>query len=311
MLVKRFDRPSRRALWAGQKRDVPLEHQVALVVLRAELFPLQLLCGHGQNPEAIVAEALVLFLQPDYQVGVHRRKLAVQLKLRALVEDLFRSPFGEEDRLAFGILHQDGHHAAREVERDLVQLLVLLHHGLLVEVGTIQNRPVEQVPEAGLKVADEVAIEKHFLALLSIDVAMPHEDDPIFGERSGLVRAQHVHAPEVLDGIQPLDDHLLAAHRNRALRKAHRHDHGQHLGSEPHRDCQCKEKGAFPIVFGEPVDKEDQWHHHSHELDHEPGEAAEALVEAGRWRLGGDRASHAAEIGAAPVTTTTAVAVPL
>ena len=204
--------------------------------------------------------------------------------MRALVEDLFRSALGEEDCFAFGILHQDRHHAPGEVERDLVQLLVLLDQRLPVEVGAIQNRPVEQVLQARLEVADQVAIQEHFLVSTPGDVAMPLEDDAVLGERAGLVGAQHVHAAEVLDGVEPLDDHLLAAHGERALGEADGDDHRQHLGREAHGHGQREEKGAFPIVLGEPVDEEDQRHHHGHELDHEPGEAAEALVEAGRRR---------------------------
>ncbi len=283
-----------------QKRDVSFEHEIALVVLRADLLPRQLLCCHRQDPEAIVAEALVLFLQPDDQVGVHGRHLPIQLEVRALVEDLFRSALGEQDCFAFGILHQYGHHAPGEVERDLVQLLVLLDHGLPVEVGAIQDRPVEQVLEAGLEVADQVAVQKHFLGFLSGHVAMPLEDDAILGERAGFVGAQHVHAPEVLNGVEPLDDHFLAAHGERALGEADRDDHGQHLRREAHGHGHREEKGALPIVLGEPVDEEHQRHHHRHEPDHEPGEAAEALIEAGGRRLFRDGAGHAAEIGVDP-----------
>ncbi len=163
MLVKRLEGASRGVLGRVQKRDVSFEHEIALVILGADLLPCQLLGCHRQNAEAVVAEAVVLFLQSDDQIGVHRRHLPVEFEVRALVEDLFRSALGEEDRFAFGILHQHRHHAPREVERDLVQLLVLLDQRLLVEVGAIQNRPVEQVLEAGLEVADQVAIQKHLL----------------------------------------------------------------------------------------------------------------------------------------------------
>ncbi len=93
---------------------------------------------------------------------------------------------------------------------------------------------------------------------------------------------KHVHAAEILDGVEPLDDHLLAAHGERALGEADGDDHGQHLGREAHGHGQREEEGALPIVLGESVDEENQRHHHGHELDHEPGEAVEALVEAGR-----------------------------
>ena len=193
-----------------------------------------------------------------------------------------------------------GHHAPREVEREFVQLLVLLDRRLPVEVGAIQDRPVQQVLEARLEVADQVAVQQHFLGFPPGDVAMPLKDDAVLGERAGFVGAQHVHASEVLDGVEPLDDHLLAAHGERAFGEADGDNHGQHLGGEAHRHRHREEKGALPIVLGEPVDEEHQGNHHRHEPDHEPGEAVEALVEAGRRPVLRDRAGHAAEIGVDP-----------
>jgi hypothetical protein len=275
---------ARPAVFLGGSRNAtyPLSTRSRSSSFRAGLLPRQLLFCHRQDPEAIVAEALVLFLQPDYQVGVHRREFPVQFEVRALVEDLFRSSLGEEDCFAFGILHQYGHHAPREVERDLVQLLVLLDHRFPVKIGAIQDGHVEQVLETCLEVANQVAVQEHFLGFPAGDVAMPLEDDAVLGERAGFVGAQDIHAPEVLDGVQPLDDHLLAAHGERTLGKADGDDHGQHLGGEAHGHGHREEKSAFPIVLGEPVDEEYQGHHNRHEPDHEPCKAAETLVEACR-----------------------------
>jgi len=50
------------------------------------------------------------------------------------MEDLFRSALGQQDGLALRILDKHGHHAPREVERDLVEFLVLLNQGLLVKI---------------------------------------------------------------------------------------------------------------------------------------------------------------------------------
>ena len=126
----------------------------------------------------------------------------------------------------------------------LIQLLILGDQRLLVEVGAIENRPVEQVLETRLEVADQVAIQKYFLGFPPGHVAMPLEDDAVLGERAGLVGAQNVHAAEVLNRVEPLDDHLSAAHRQRALGKADGNDHGQHLGSETHRHRHREEKCA-------------------------------------------------------------------
>ena len=65
--------------------------------------------------------------------------------MRALVKHFFGSAFGEKDRFALRTLNQDRHHGPREVERDLVQLLVLLHQRLLMEFGAIKDSPVKQV----------------------------------------------------------------------------------------------------------------------------------------------------------------------
>ena len=301
VLVKRLDGRSRGVLGRIQKRDIAFEHQVAFVVFRAGLLPRQLLRCHRQNPEAIVAEAVVLFLQPDHQVGVHGRQLAVQLEMRALVEDLLRSAFGEEDRPC-----RRESSTSTDIMRRVKSkgssssFLYFSTSAFSVEVGTIENRPVEQVLEAGLEVADQVAVQKHFLRFPSGHVAMPLKDDAVLGERAGFVGAQHVHAAEVLNGVEPLDDHLLAAHGERTLGQADRDDHGQHLGREAHRHGHGEEKCAFPIVLGEAVDEEDQRHHDRHELDHEPGEAVETLIEAGRRAVFRDRAGHAAEIGVGP-----------
>src|ERR1035438_6123910 len=234
-------------------------------------------------------------------LGYTAREATYKAQLqKALVEDLFRGSLGEENCFAFWILHQHGHHAPREVERDLVQLLVLLDHRFPVKVGAIQDGHVEQVLETRLEVADQVAVQKHFLGFPAGNIAVPLEDDAIFGERAGLVGAQNIHAAEVLDGVESLDDHLLAAHGERPLGEADGNDHGQHLGGEAHGHGHCEEKSALPIVLGEPVDEEDQGYHNRHEPDHQPCEAVETLIEACR-RLGlRDGAGHAAEIGVDP-----------
>lgn len=119
-----------------------------------------------------------------------------------MVENFFRSSLGEEDRLSGGILYQDGHHAPREVERDLIQLLVLFEDCLPFEVGAFQNRSVKKILKTCLKVTDQVSVQEYFLRFAPSDVAVPHKYDTALRERARLVGAQHVHAPEILDGVE-------------------------------------------------------------------------------------------------------------
>src|ERR1035437_2138054 len=210
---------------------------------------------------------------------------------------LFRRSFGQKDGLTIWIFDQHRHHASREVEGNLIQFLELLYQVFLMKIRTIQNCRIKQVLESSLEVADEIAIEKYFIRFTPGNIAVPLKDNPVFGERAGLVCTEHVHAAEVLDGVETLDDHLLTAHGKRALGEADGNNHGQHLRGQSNGHGHRKEKCSFPIVLCKSVDEEDQWHHDGHELNHEPCETAEALVETCRRFVLCDGTCHRAEIG--------------
>jgi hypothetical protein len=72
---------------------------------------------------------------------------------------------------------------------------------------------------------------------------------------------------------------------------------GNISGVSPTATASAKKKALFPIVFGESVDKEDKRHHDGHELEHQPSEAVDALVETGRRRVPGDGVGHTPEVG--------------
>ena len=62
------------------------------------------------------------------------------------------------------------------------------------------------------KFADQVPEQKHGVGFPPCDVTMPHQNDAILSESAGLVCTQYVHAAEVLNGIETLDNYLAAAH---------------------------------------------------------------------------------------------------
>jgi len=74
--------------------------------------------------------------------------------MQTAVKNLFGCALRKEDCFSFWILQQDRHHPPGEVERNLVQLLIFLDDRLAVEVGAIQDRPVKQVLQARLEIAD-------------------------------------------------------------------------------------------------------------------------------------------------------------
>ena len=78
---------------------------------------------------------------------------------------------------------------------------------------------------------------------------MPLQDHAVQGERAGLVGAEHVHGAEVLDRVQPLDDHFLPRHADRAAGEADRDDHRQHFGRQAHGHGQGEEERLLPIAL--------------------------------------------------------------
>ena len=156
MLTKGLKRSRRTLLGRVEEGNVPSENKVPLVLFPTDLFARKVLGRHCQHTETIVAEALVFCLQTDDQGRIHCGQLPVQFKLRALMKNFLRGALGQEDRFAFRVLHHDRHHASGEVEGNLIQLLVLLDQRLTMEIGTIQDCPVEQVLEAGLEITDQV-----------------------------------------------------------------------------------------------------------------------------------------------------------
>ena len=196
------------------------------------------------------------------------------------------------------IFHHHRHAAPHEVERDLVDLAVLLFRfQAFFQLLMVEDRLVEQVLQPGMVVAVQVAILQHLLAGIAVHVQVLFEHDLALGEGAGLVGAQHVHRPEVLDGVQAFDDHFLARHRQGALGQVDRHDHGQHLGGQPDGHGHGKQERFQPVVLAQSVDQEDRRNHHGDEADHQPGELVDALVEAGQLALPDDAGGQRSKVG--------------
>ena len=195
-------------------------------------------------------------------------------------------------------LQHHGHPPALKIERDLVHLGDRGDAAdMLGPVGMAEHRLVQQVAQAGLVVAVEVGVFEHAFALLALEIQVVLQDHPVLGQRAGLVGAQHVHRAEILDGVQPFHDDLPPCHLHRALGQVDGHDHRQHFRRQPHRDGHGEQQRLQPVALGDPVDQEHRRHHHADEADHQPGEARDAAVEAGRRPFADHAVRELAEIG--------------
>src|SRR5271166_2004031 len=196
-----------------------------------------------------------------------------------------------------GLANDDGHHFAAKVEGNLVYLDIVRRREFLMQLLILENRAVENVLEPGLEMAIEECQFQYTVVLFECNVAMLFQNDAIHRQRAGFVCTQDVHCAEVLDRVEPLDDHFLARHQERALGQAYTHYHRKHLGREPYGYRQREQERFAPVVLGKSVDQEDRRHHHAHEVKHQPGEIRYTPIESGRWRSLRDSAHHAAEVG--------------
>lgn len=116
----------------------------------------------------------------------------------------------DEQVIAVDVLHDDGQPASLEVERKFVDLAVGRggEQRLGCSFGEVQDSAVHQILDAALVKAVEPGQGEHIVVAVAPDVRVMLEDDPVLGEGSGLVGAQHVHRAEVLDRVEALHHDL-------------------------------------------------------------------------------------------------------
>ena len=219
-------------------------------------------------------------------------QLVVDLVAVADGQDLLDGSFADQLVVAF-VVDDHRHAATLEVEGDLVDLAAGALH---VEVGAGQDGAVEEVAEARLVMGVHPGVAEDVLGLAADDVDVALEHDVVLRERAGLVGAEDVHRPEVLDGVETLHHDLQADEGFGALGKASREDHREHLGREADRDGEGEEERVEGLARAPGAEAEGQGGHHQHHPDHHPDEAAGPEFE-GRRVLAFDHAgAHRAEL---------------
>ena len=229
------------------------------------------------------------------RLRVERRRRAVELGRSTAGQHALRRALGDQQAPA-ALLHDDRQAAALEVERDLVDPCVLGDGGMLVAEDGLVHRALEP----GLVDAVEGGEPDHDLVALPAQVDVPVHRDPPFRERARLIAQQDVHAAEVLDGGELLDDDLPPRHPHRAARQRHRDDHGQQLGGEPHREGHREEEGLEQIAPKQRIDEKGEEHEKGHDLEDQEAEAAGAALELGLGRAPHEDGSDAAELRRRP-----------
>ena len=209
----------------------------------------------------------------------------LQLRMGGNAEHLLHGALGHEQLPARAVGDDHAHPAPLEIEGDLVRLAVGVQQfgiqpALRAQLlGARDDGGVHQIFQSRLMVAVQPGIAQNARVLLPRDVKVHFQHDFVLRDGARLVRAQHVHRAQILDGVQIFDDDLLARHCDRALGKTGRNDHGQHLGREPHGNAHGKQPRIQPVPLGQPVDEEYDGHHDEHEADEQAGDCVHTAVE--------------------------------
>ena len=277
-----------RGIEEGREAD---EDELALVGHRVAGLRPNLAVRHGERAVPLGAEPVEEVVDRRSRRRVERRRRAVELGRRAAWQHALRRALGDEQAPA-AVLHDHRQAAALEVERDLIDPRVLGDGRMLVAEDGLVHRALEP----GLVDAVEGSEPDHGLVALPAQVDVPVDRDPPFRERARLVAQQDVHAPEVLDGGELLDDDLPPRHPHRAARQRHRDDHGQQLGREPHRERHREEERLEQVAPKQRIDEKGEEHEEDHDLEDEEAEAAGAALELGLGRAPHEGGGHATEL---------------
>ena len=95
----------------------------------------------------------------------------------------------------------------------------------------------------------------------------------------GLVRAEHVHAPEVFDRSQAFHDHFLLRHPARTVGKIDRDDRRKQLWREPNREREREQKRIEHRFVQENVEGKNREHEQQRDLRQQIAEPPHAAFE--------------------------------
>src|SRR5690625_6964276 len=107
----------------------------------------------------------------------------------------------------------------------------------------------------------EICPFEYFIILVDQNIQMLGQNDFVDGKCSGFVRTEKIHGSDILDGVEPFDDHFLAAHAERSFGQIGGDDYGEHFRSESYRYSDSKKQSNDRIYFEESINQKNEQNH--------------------------------------------------
>ena len=271
------------------------EHELTLVTGRIYGLGRHHRVGDGQDPRSLTAQLAVRRFAARPRRLIEGSPAIVDLVRRAAGEDALGGPLRDQQALA-AALDDDGETPPLEVERDLVDLPVLVAN----DPAALENRRVQRTLDARLMGAIDTGQGQRPLRDLAKRVEGPIKHHVTAREGARLVAAEDVHAAEVLDRLEVLDDHLLARHVGGAAGEGDGADHGQEFGGQAHRQCHREEQRLEKRVMQQRTAEQDEQHEEEHRARDEERELPSAALELGLGRPRRQARGNVAERGRRP-----------
>ena len=292
---KRGDGRPGACFWRIEEDDETGKNQISFIGHSCpRTVGLELAPGDAERAKSLRAESFEDLRRAGPRRVVERQKLRLAglFILAGELDDVFGSALGDQQAAAL-VLDEDRNAAALKVERHHVDL----GPARTARRAGFDDRGIERVPQSGLEMAVEPSQVEHALAAGARERNLPREPDLGFGERPGLVRAQHVHAAQVMDRAEPFHDHLRLRHADGAPRERHRDDHRQEFGREPDSESHGEQEALQPGPVEQQVDQQHKQHEDLGQANDQHAESVGALFQGGgRWRSP-QAAADLAELG--------------
>ena len=236
----------------------------------------------AQGAETLRTEAVEGRLEGATRLGVERLLRSVRVFVSpGQPQQILRRALDDQTALAL-VLDQHRDTPPLEIERHFVDLLPARH----VERMGGQNRLVERALHAAFELAVDIGIGDRRARLSAPRPSIARTSLMRgFGQRAGLVGAQHVHGAEIVDGRKALHDHLSLGQLHRRPGKRDRHDHRQQLRRQPDGERQREHQRFQHRPMEGNVHDQDKQHHQHGEAHDQHAETANADRKSGGRRL--------------------------